>query len=191
MSNVQEGLEHSVRSLLKLLSPDYEDDLNLRETPRRFAKILEEYFKSEEEIEHEIKQLFSSIFPSSIDQLVIAKDIDVWMLCPHHLLPVNMKVNIGYLPKGFVVGYSKLHRLAKLVAKRPRLQEDYTNIVADKLMENLRPLGTMVVVLGKHLCTAMRGVRDSDSKLITSAVRGDFLRFPDLKSEFLRLLRVD
>jgi len=177
-----------IRRMLHELYPRYIDDPNFVDTPRRFERVLEDFFWSEERVERAIDELFKAVFPSRLDEIVMVKDVEVWMLCPHHLLPVRMEVAIGYLPNGRVLGLSKLPRLARLLARRPRLQEEYTELLVEILMEKLNPRGAMAIVKGEHTCVRMRGVRMSDAVMVTSAVRGDFKENPSLKQEFLELM---
>lgn len=181
--------EHEVKEIVhNLLSVIGFNSDDIDKTAERYAKVMMEFNTPEEVIKSELDRMFSAVFPSSMDELVIARDIEVWMLCPHHLLPVKMKVHIGYLPNGKVLGLSKLPRLAKIIASRPELQENYTKMLADILFERLKPRGVMIVVEGEHLCVRMRGVKDSECVMNTSAVRGEFLNSDSLKREFLSLV---
>jgi GTP cyclohydrolase I len=161
------------------------NDPNFKDTPERAGKLLYQFLSGY--TDEEIKELFKSSFPSSLNDMVIIENIQSYGLCPHHLAQVSMKVWIGYIPKGNVLGLSKFCRLAKLVAKKPLLQEEYVNTLADLLMENLKPEGVIVLSKGKHSCMRMRGVEQHQSKTSMSAVRGAFTRH-DTKSEFYQII---
>jgi len=168
---------------------EWEKDINLKDTPERVAKMYIELCSGLfEDREERLKEIFSAIYPSELDELVIAKDIEAISICPHHLLPIVYKVHIGYLPNGYVLGLSKLPRLVKFLASKPLLQENLTCEIADNLMKYLKPKGCMVIMNGIHSCVMCRGVRDK-STFITSVVRGEFLD-PSLKEEFLRLIKI-
>ena len=124
--------------------------------------------------------------------MVIIKDIHTYSMCPHHLLPVEMIIHVGYVPKGKVLGLSKIPRLVELYARRPVLQEQLAVDIADSMMYYLKPLGVAVVIKGRHYCMIMRGVQKRESWTITSCVRGVF-RDPKEKArdEFLKLINHD
>lgn len=155
----------------------------LKNTPRRVAKFYRE-MKSKDNFK------FTIFKNPGYDQMIILKDIDFGSLCSHHLLPFMGKAHIGYIPKGKICGVSKLARALDKFASRPQLQERLTNELADFLMEQLDPIGVMVVVEAQHCCMSIRGVKSRSSKMVTSAVRGCF-RHNDYKSkeEFLKLVR--
>lgn len=178
-----EKIEEAFFQILKNLGFDSDDPKKVAE---RYIEVLVEFNEQNQNIEEELERLFSAKFDSSMDELVIAKDIEVWMLCPHHLLPVKMKVHVGYLPNGKVLGLSKIPRVAKLLGKRPMLQEDYTVRLVESIYRNLNPVGVIVVVEGEHLCVKMRGIKDSDCVMKTSAIRGNF--DDSIKQEFLKLI---
>jgi len=124
---------------------------------------------------------------SEVTGMVIAKEIDFFSLCEHHLLPFYGKVHVGYIPSRAVVGISKLVRLVDCFSKRLQLQERMTKQVADAINENLRPHGVAVVVQARHLCMQMRGVRSS-AEIVTSELRGQFSKF-ETRNEFFEMLR--
>lgn len=160
-------------------------DKNWIDTPIRFAKVLHQFIEgySNEELE----KIFKSSFPSNLDGMVIVENIPVFGLCPHHLLPVIMRVWVGYIPDGQVLGVSKFRRIVKMMAQKPSLQEQLTVEIADVIMKYLKPQGVMVVIKAQHLCMAMRGVEQPDARVATSAVRGNFER-PDTRKEFMDII---
>ena len=155
----------------------------LKDTPRRvadmYAELTEGYSMSPKEILN--KEW------NEVSGMVVAKDIEFFSLCEHHLLPFYGKVHIGYIPSRAVVGLSKLVRLVDCFSKRLQLQERMTKQIADALNENLRPLGVVVVVQARHLCMQMRGVK-SGADILTSEIRGQFEKF-ETRNEFFNMLR--
>jgi GTP cyclohydrolase I len=187
MINIK-GVEKATKDLLKALGVDIKD-VNFLETPQRVARSYQEIFHGLNDIKDEEEKLLKKAFPSDNDEMVIIKDIHVFSMCPHHLLPVEMIVHVGYVPKGKVIGLSKIPRIVDLYAKRPVLQEQLAVDIADSLMYHLKPLGAAVVIQGRHYCMIMRGTQKRESWTITSCVRGVF-RDPNEKArdEFLKLI---
>lgn len=173
-----------IKRLLELLGSDIKDP-NFEETPQRVVKMLKHFFRNEQK--EVIANISRKVFPSDNDQLVIVKDIECFGMCPHHLLPVVYNVAIGYVPKGKVLGLSKLARLAIAVCSFPKLQEDITREITDELEKMLETLGVMVVMKGKHGCMRCRGV-EMDASAITSDCRGVLRTKPAARMEFLELL---
>ncbi|MDA4123827.1 MAG: GTP cyclohydrolase I FolE [Thaumarchaeota archaeon] len=175
-------IEASVRSILDSLGQDPQRE-GLRGTPRRVAEALEELTEG---YSMDPKKVLQVEFNETTG-IVICKDVEFFSLCEHHLLPFFGKVHIGYIPRGKVVGLSKLVRLVDGYSKRLQLQERMTKQLAEAIDSTLSPLGVIVVVEAEHLCMRMRGVKNG-SKIITSEIRG---QFQDAKSrqEFFELLR--
>ena len=164
------------------------DDPNregLLETPRRIAEMYAEIFEGlvEDPSEH-----LRVGFDVAHDEMVILRNIPFYSMCEHHLLPFHGEAHVGYLPEGRVVGISKLARVVEGFARRPQLQERLTSQVAEAIMEALLPDGVAVVVEAEHLCVTMRGVRKPGSRMVTSAMRGQFKRSSVTRSEFLALV---
>lgn len=133
--------------------------------------------------------VLTTTFDADHDELVVVKDIEVYSVCEHHLVPFHGVAHIGYVPSedGRITGLSKLARLVDVFARRPQVQERLTSQVADALVEHLEPLGVIVVVECEHLCMSMRGVRKPGSRTVTSAVRGQ-LRKPATRAEAMSLI---
>ncbi|RYJ06015.1 MAG: GTP cyclohydrolase I FolE, partial [Actinomycetales bacterium] len=131
----------------------------------------------------------SATFDVAHDELVLVKDIELWSMCEHHLVPFTGVAHVGYIPEdgGRVTGLSKLARLVDVFARRPQIQERLTTQIADALIEVLHPRGVIVVIEAEHLCMTMRGVRKAGAKTITSAVRGQ-LRDPATRAEAMGLI---
>ncbi len=165
------------------------DDVNFHGTDERAARGLAELVRPLAEIEAEKDALLAATFPSDYSGMILSKHNLAWGLCPHHLLPVIYRVSLAYLPKERVLGISKLSRLAKIMAKTPRLQEDLTSALAEVLWRDLDSLGSAVYVEGLHLCMASRGVEVHDARIVTSELRGAFRERQATRMEFLDLVR--
>lgn len=170
----QEGkIEFAVKQILKELKAP-ENDVNYKETPKRVARMYAWFFRGYSmDLEREVEKILSKTFPSTLDQMIVTHG-NATSLCPHHLLPIYYTFDVGIVPKGYVLGASKTERLFKLLCSVPTLQEDLTDLVAEKLQSSLKPKGVMVLVKGEHNCMRARGIENRDSVLITSAVRGVF-----------------
>ena len=129
----------------------------------------------------------SAVFEEKHESMVLVRDVEVYSLCEHHMLPFFGKAHIAYYPNGRIVGLSKLPRVVDVFARRLQLQERMTDQIADALMEVLQPMGVGVVVEAYHLCMMMRGVEKQNSKTVTSALRGIFRDDAKTRDEFLRL----
>lgn len=165
------------------------DDPNFKDTPKRVAKALLEVCEGlTEKANEEINQHLLRTFPTDNDNMVVVRGVDAWGVCPHHFLPVRYTIHIAYIPNGKVIGLSKLPRLAKLLAARPIMQEDLTKSIADNLQRVLQPLGVAVRVLGQHLCMQMRGVRSSNSDVVTTYLTGAYKTNQTTVEEFLRVI---
>lgn len=163
------------------------DDENFIDTPLRAAKGLHELVMGETCIKNEVTQLLAKTFPAKYGEMVISKHNTAFGVCPHHLLPVVYRISLAYIPTRKVLGLSKLSRLARLMARGPRLQEDLTHELAMILHEQLDSQGSAVHVEGLHLCMAARGVGAHEARLVTSAVRGVFLELAT-REEFIKLV---
>lgn len=179
-----EELEGLVRRQLELLGEDPERD-GLLKTPERVAKSLAWLTKGYDMDAADV--VGDAVFAEAHDNMVVVRDIEMYSLCEHHMLPFFGKVHIAYIPDGKIVGLSKLPRLVEVFARRLQVQERLTEQVAEAIEEVLQPRGVGVVVEAVHLCMMMRGVEKQNSKTITSALRGQFRECPMTRDEFFRL----
>jgi GTP cyclohydrolase I len=179
------SMEELMRELLVRLGEDPSREGLLR-TPERFAKAYQYLTKGYKEDPAEV--LNGALFTVDYDEMVIVKDIEMFSLCEHHMLPFFGKVHIAYIPKGKVVGLSKLPRLVEVFARRLQVQERLTVEIAEALQRAIRPLGVGVVIEARHLCMMMRGVEKQHSATVTSSMLGAF-RAAQTRQEFLSLIR--
>jgi GTP cyclohydrolase IA len=180
------GLRAAVRSLLEGLGEDPERE-GLRATPRRVAESLR-YLTGGYGVDLE-KLMNGAIFEDPVDEMVVVKDIEMYSLCEHHMLPFFGKCHIGYLPRGKVVGLSKLPRIVDVFAHRLQVQERLTNQIAHAVMKAVKPLGVGVVIEASHLCMKMRGVAKQNSFAVTSCMLGGFKKDNRTRAEFLSFIR--
>ena len=182
----KERIEKAVRELLLAIGED-PDREGLAETPARVARMYEEIFAGMEDDPKKYLKVFDE---DNNDEMVVVRDIPIYSMCEHHLLPFIGKVHIGYIPQGRVVGLSKVARVVETVSRRPQLQERLTNQIADAIEDRLHARGVLVVLEAEHTCMCMRGIRAAGSLTVTSAVRG-FLK-SDIKAreEALNLIGV-
>lgn len=158
----------------------------LVKTPERVAKALHYLTHGYDLQPDEI--LRSAMFREDYSQMVVVKDIEVFSMCEHHMLPFFGKAHIAYIPNGHIVGLSKIPRVVDAFARRLQVQERLTNEIRDCLQDTLNPAGVAVVMECKHLCMAMRGVQKQNSVTTTSAFTGEFLKNDKTRAEFLRLI---
>jgi GTP cyclohydrolase I len=169
-----------------LLGFDITDD-NFADTATRAAKGLHELILDQGPARAEVEALLAKTFTAKYTEMVISKHNTAFGVCPHHLLPVIYRISLAYIPTAKVLGLSKLSRLARLIARGPRLQEDLTHELADILHEQLQSQGSAVYIEGLHMCMAARGVGAHEARLVTSGVRGVFLELAT-REEFLKLV---
>jgi GTP cyclohydrolase I len=183
---VADQIPDLVESLLVELGED-PDRQGLKATPARVARALRQltdgYRVKPEDV------IAGAVFDQDYDEMVVVKDISFYSLCEHHMLPFFGRCHVGYLPKGKVVGLSKIPRLVGIFAHRLQLQERLTNDIAEALNTTLLPKGVGVVVEARHLCMEMRGVEKPGGQMITSCMLGTFRRDPRTRAEFLDLVR--
>jgi GTP cyclohydrolase I len=179
------SVEDLVREILHELGENPKRE-GLRETPRRVAELYGELTQGYHADPREV--VGEAIFTVDYDSMVVMKDIEFYSLCEHHLLPFFGHVHVGYIPKGQVMGASKIPRVVDIFAKRLQLQERMTEEIARFLEEAIQPLGLGVVVEGMHLCMAMRGVKKKDAWMVTSAMKGSFRKDAKTRSEFLQFI---
>lgn len=173
-------------SLIKALGEDPQRP-GLAETPLRAAKAMEFLTQGYHQSLTEI--INDALFPSDTSEMVIVKDIELYSLCEHHLLPFIGKCHVAYLPKGYVLGLSKVARIVDLFARRLQIQENLTKQIADTIAEVTHATGVGVIIEAKHLCMMMRGVEKQNSTMTTSVMQGLFKDNPATRAEFLTLIR--
>jgi GTP cyclohydrolase I len=176
--------EELIRRELELIGEDPKRD-GLLKTPSRVSRAMEfltqGYASSAEEV------VGKGIFKEEHDNMIMVRDIELYSLCEHHMLPFFGKAHVAYIPNGKIVGLSKIPRIVDVYARRLQVQERLTEQIAEGLCRVLNPSGVGVVVEAYHLCMMMRGVQKQNSKTITSALRGAFREDPKTRDEFLRL----
>ncbi len=180
-----ERIERAVREILLGIGEDPNRD-GLQQTPARVARAYAEMFSG---LRQDPSTVLTTTFEAHHDELVLIKDIEVYSVCEHHLVPFHGVAHVGYVPSGDgrIAGLSKLARLVDVYARRPQVQERLTTQVADALVQALDPLGAIVVIECEHLCMSMRGVRKPGSRTVTSAVRGQ-LRNSATRAEAMSLI---
>jgi GTP cyclohydrolase IA len=186
MSNTQESkeFEELIRRELELIGEEPKRE-GLLKTPSRVANSLkfltQGYSSSAEDV------VGKGIFKEEHDNMIMVRDIEIYSLCEHHMLPFFGKAHVAYIPNGKIVGLSKIPRIVDVYARRLQVQERLTEQIAEGLCRVLNPTGVGVVIEAYHLCMMMRGVQKQNSKTITSALRGAFREDPKTRDEFLRL----
>jgi len=177
-------IQAAVNELLAAIGEDPTRE-GLLETPRRIADMYAEIFGG---LEIDPAQYLKVGFEVAHDEMVILRGIPFYSMCEHHFLPFHGEAHVGYVPDGRVVGISKLARVVEAFARRPQIQEQLTSQVAEAIMESLQPDGVAVVIEAEHLCMTMRGVKKPGSRMVTSAMRGQFKRSSVTRAEFLSLV---
>ncbi len=178
-------IEENVTSILEEIGEDPKREGLLR-TPNRVAKAYKYFTKGySEDVE---KLLNNAVFNEHYDEMVIVKDIDFYSLCEHHMLPFFGKCHIAYIPKGKIVGLSKLPRMVEMYSRRLQVQERMTREIGDMINKVLKPKGVAVVTEASHLCMMMRGVEKQNSIALASCMLGNFKSDEKTRSEFLKLI---
>ncbi len=181
-----EKLEESFHELLEAIGEDT-DRQGLLKTPSRAARAFE--FLTQGYRQNVADVINGAIFDSDASEIILVKDIELYSMCEHHLLPFIGRAHVAYIPSGKVIGLSKVARIVDLFARRLQIQENLTTQIAESLMTALHPGGVAVVVEAKHLCMMMRGVEKQNSVMKTSCLLGSFKDDARTRSEFLSLLR--
>lgn len=184
---VTEELMKNYQQSLSLLGEDPTRE-GLEKTPERVAKAMQFLTQGYEQDAHAI--LASAKFKEDVSEMVIVKDIELYSLCEHHMLPFFGKAHIAYIPNGYITGLSKVARVVDVYARRLQVQERLTHQILNAIKETLNPLGVAVVIEAKHLCMMMRGVQKQNSVTTTSAFWGEFERM-ETRSEFTKLISSD
>ncbi len=185
----QERIAAAVREILFAIGEDPDRD-GLLDTPSRVARMYAEICAG---LHQEPSEHLATVFEADHDEMVMVRDIPMYSLCEHHLIPFIGKAHVAYIPNrsGNVIGLSKVARLVDGFAKRPQVQERLTRQVADALEEHLQPRGVLVVMEAEHLCMSMRGVRKAGSSTVTSSVTGIFRANVATRAEAMRFLGQD
>ncbi len=182
----KEKIQRAVRDILEAIGED-PDREGLRETPRRVADMYGEIFAG---LSEDPKTCLKFFHEEGSDEIVLVKDIPLYSMCEHHLLPFVGKAHIAYIPQnGKVIGLSKLARIVKNFASKPQLQERLTADIADFINEQMQPQGVAVLIEAEHLCMTMRGIRAAGAKTQTSALRGRFRSDARSRAEVMALLQ--
>lgn len=179
------AVEASVRDMLRAIGED-PDREGLRDTPRRMAAMYMELFEG---LFQDPVAALSVGFEENHDEMVILREIPFYSICEHHFMPFHGQAHVGYLPNGHIVGLSKIARALEIFARRPQIQERLTTQLASCIEEVLGARGVGVVIEAEHLCMTSRGIRKPGSKMVTSAMRGEFRVDERTRQEFLGLIR--
>lgn len=180
-----EQLAHHYNAILELLGEDPQRE-GLLKTPERVAKAMEFMTKGYDQDPQEI--LLSAKFKEEYKQMVVVKDIEIYSLCEHHMLPFYGKAHVAYIPNGYITGLSKIPRVVECFARRLQVQERLTVQIRDSIQQALNPLGVAVVIEAAHMCMQMRGVQKQNSVTTTSAFTGVFMKQLQTREEFMHLI---
>jgi len=181
----KEAIATAVREILTNIGED-PDRQGLRRTPLRVAQMYDELLAG-----YHIdpaRLINEALFDVDYTEMVIVKDIDFYSLCEHHMLPFFGRAYVAYIPKGKVLGLSKIPRIVDMYARRLQVQERMTQQIADFIDKTLQPMGVAVVVEAAHMCSMMRGVKKANATMVTSAISGLFEKDPKTRSEFMKLI---
>jgi GTP cyclohydrolase I len=184
-SEPKESIAGMMRRMLQMIGEDPGRD-GLQRTPERFEKALR--FLTSGYQQDPDKLLNGAMFSVCYDQMVLVKDIEIYSLCEHHLLPFFGKCHVAYIPDKKVVGLSKIPRVVNMFARRLQIQERLTNQIAAAIQQKISPVGVGVVIEARHLCMVMRGVEKQHSQTVTSAMLGAFRENMETREEFLALI---
>ena len=184
--NYNKKLASNIKSVLSEIGENTERD-GLLKTPERVAKSMEFLTNGYDKNPAEI--LKSAMFAEDYSQMVLVKDIELYSLCEHHMLPFFGKAHVAYIPNGNIVGLSKIPRIVDVFARRLQVQERLTDEIKDCLQDTLNPIGVAVVIEAQHLCMQMRGVEKQHSSTTTSAFSGIFMSDEKTRSEFINLIK--
>jgi GTP cyclohydrolase IA len=177
-------IEQAVTQILLAVGEDVDRE-GLKDTPARVARMYGELLAG---VREDPKQYVKSIFTEEHDEIVLLRDIPFYSVCEHHLMPFIGKAHVAYLPKGKVIGISKLARIVDCFAQRLQVQERLTTQVADFIMDNLKPQGVAVVIEASHSCITIRGAQKPNSTMVTSALRGIFRKDMRSRAEVMSLI---
>jgi GTP cyclohydrolase I len=179
-----ERIEKAVREILLAVGEDVNRE-GLRRTPERVGRMYAELLGGMQE---DPKKHLRGVFAENYDEIVLLRDIPFYSICEHHIMPFIGSADVAYVPSGTVLGVSKLARIVDCFARRLQTQERLTYQIADFIMDSLHPLGVAVVMEASHSCMTIRGIRKPGSSMVTSALRGIFMKDPRTRSEVLSLM---
>lgn len=185
MNKSKEAIEGAVKTILENIGENPQRE-GLLKTPERVAKAYEFLTQGYQQDAAEV--LSSAIFNEDYNEMVLVKDIEVYSMCEHHMLPFFGKAHVAYIPNGRIVGLSKIPRVVDVFSRRLQVQERLTLEIRDCLQNTLQPLGVAVVIEARHLCMQMRGVEKQNSSTTTSAFSGEFLHNEKTRKEFMTLI---
>lgn len=174
------------RQIIRAIGED-PDRAGLRDTPRRAARAME--FLTQGYRTNLDEVVNGALFPSDSDEMVIVKNIELYSMCEHHLLPFIGKCHVAYIPRGKVIGLSKVARIVDMYARRLQIQENLTNEIASAIIEKTGSAGVAVIIEAQHMCMMMRGVEKQNSIMTTSCMLGAFRNNQSTRNEFLSLIR--
>ncbi len=183
----KEKIEKAVKMLLEAIGEDVNRE-GLKKTPARVAAMYEEIFAGIEKNPLEELQLYYE--KEKYEEIVLVRNIPLYSVCEHHLIPFFGKAHVAYLPvKGRLTGLSKIVRVVDVIARRPQLQERLTKQIADCIMQAVKPQGVLVIIEAEHFCITMRGIKKSGTQTVTSAMRGVFLKDARTRAEAIALIK--
>ena len=178
-------MEQAFLDIIKATGEDPNRE-GLVDTPKRAAKAMQFLTQG---YDMDIDEVINdAMFPSETDEIIIVKDIELYSMCEHHLLPFIGKCHVAYLPKGKVIGLSKIARIVDVFARRLQIQENLTSQIAHCILDNTNAAGAAVIIEAKHMCMMMRGVEKQNSTMTTSCMLGAFRNSPSTRNEFLSLI---
>lgn len=183
--HITSGLIDNYKNAIELLGEDANRE-GLQKTPERIAKAMQ--FITQGYQQNAVEILNSAKFHEDVSEMVIVKDIELYSMCEHHMLPFYGKAHIAYIPNGYITGLSKLARVVDVYSRRLQVQERLTTQILNAIKESLNPIGIAVVIEAKHLCMMMRGVSKQNSTTTTSAFDGELLNNHVTRNEFLKLI---
>jgi len=181
---ITDALKQNYSQIISLLGEDQQRE-GLLKTPERIAKAMQFITQGYQQDAHSI--LNSAKFNEEVSEMIVVKDIELYSMCEHHMVPFFGKAHIAYIPNGWITGLSKIARVVDVYSRRLQVQERLTTEILAAIKETLNPLGVAVVIEAKHLCMMMRGVQKQNSVTTTSAFDGEFMKNPT-RSEFLKLI---
>ena len=183
---MSENLEKLCKSLLTEIGEDPERE-GLVRTPARYTKAIKELTAGYDQTVEEI--VGTALFEEDISEMVLVKNIEFYSLCEHHILPFFGKAHVAYIPNGKIIGLSKIPRIVKMFARRLQVQERLTEDITKSLNDLLQPHGVACMIEASHMSTMMRGIHAQNSKMVTSSMKGQFLKSPMTRDEFLSLAK--